>query len=214
MRRKAPLRFLALPCEAGLRDEVLVQRMEETKSAGTARWVALDALPAKGHTARQRIAHLVNRMLTAKMHGAEAIFISRPLEPERGLVDRDGGPSELFLPWRTTALMLGGAAYVGDIELPQGTPVHCFCGQGRFVAVLPGGRPRTETAYLGQDLRVHDLWGNSRPCPPTIVREEGPTALISPPQSAIPVDELPTFLTGLDGSIIAWQVAAVFAPIA
>ena len=111
--------------------------------------------PAReGHATRDRIAHLVDRMLTAKMHGAEAIFVSDPFDPDRGLVDRNGSPSELFLPWRTTALMLGGAPYVGDIDLPQGNQIHCFGGKGKYVGVLAGRKPGQETVYLGTELRT------------------------------------------------------------
>ena len=104
------------------------------------------------------------------MHGADAIFLSDPLDPGRGLVDRNGSPGELFLPWRTTALLLGGVPYLGDLDLPQGNQLHCFGGQGKYVGVLAGPKPGPETVYLGAELRMQDLWGNSRPCPPTTVQ--------------------------------------------
>ena len=169
-RQATPWRFLSLPCDDAMGNDALAQWLDGTKSAGVARWIVLDALPREGHVTRDRIAHLVDRMLTAKMHGAEAIFVSDPFDPDRGLVDRNGSPSELFLPWRTTALMLGGAPYVGDIDLPQGNQIHCFGGKGKYVGVLAGGKPGQETVYLGPELRMHDLWGNSRACPPTISR--------------------------------------------
>ena len=33
----------------------------------------------------------------------------------------DGMPAELLLPWRTTAAMLGGAQYIGQMQLPGGS---------------------------------------------------------------------------------------------
>jgi hypothetical protein len=116
-------------------------------------------------------------MLTAKMHGAEAIFVSDPLDGDRGLIDRDGNPSELFLPWRTTALLLGGAPYLGDIDLPQGNQIHCFGGKQEYVGVLAGRKPAEETVYLGNELRTRDLWGNSRACPPTVSSDDVPPGL-------------------------------------
>ena len=131
-------------------------------------------------------------MLTAKIHGAEAIFVSDPFDPDRGLVDRNGSPSELFLPWRTTALLLGGDPYAGDIDLPQGNQIHCFGGQEKYVGMVPGGKPGQETVYLGTELRTLDLWGNSRACPPMISQSSRhtpcavrPAASAAGPYSAI-----------------------------
>ena len=167
-RQKTPWHFLSLPCDEAIGNDAMAERLDSTKSAGVARWIVLAALPREGHATPDRIAHLVQGMLTAKMHGAEAIFVSDPLDSDRGLVDRNGSPSELFLPWRTTALLLGGAPYLGDIDLPQGNQIHCFGGNGKYVGVLAGGKPCQETVYLGTELRTADLWGNSRACPPTL----------------------------------------------
>jgi hypothetical protein len=118
----------------------------------------------------------------------------------------------LFLPWRTTALMLGGAAYGGDIDLPQGSRIHCFGSNGSYVGVLVGPKPGRETVYLGAELRTCDLWGNSRACPPTISDAEGQAGLSPTPQSVIAVGQLPTFLVGLDGPITQWQLGTAFSP--
>ena len=209
---KTPWRFLSLPCDESMGDDAMSQRLENTKAAGVvARWVVLDVLPREGHTARERIAHMVQRMLTAKIHGADAIFLSDPLD-DRGLVDRNGSPSELFLPWRTTALLLGGAPYVGDIDLPQGNQLHCFGGEGNFVGVLAGREPGEETVYLGEKLQAHDLWGNGRACPPTIRGDDAPLGLSPAPQSVIAVEQLPSFLVGLDGPVTQWQLGVSLSP--
>jgi hypothetical protein len=128
------------------------------------------------------------------------------------LVDRSGSPSELFLPWRTTALHLGGAPYVGDIDLPKGNQIHCFGGNGRYVGVLAGGKQGEETVYLGNDLQLQDLWGNIRPCPPTIPDDDVRAGFSPSPRSLIAVRQLPTFLIGLDAAIMQWQLGVTFSP--
>jgi hypothetical protein len=208
---KTPWRFLSLPCDESMGEDAMSQRLESTKTAGVARWIVLDVLPREGHTARERIAHMVQRMLTAKIHGADAIFLSDPLD-ERGLVDRNGSPSELFLPWRTTALLLGGAPYVGDIDLPQGNQLHCFGGEGNYVGVLAGRKPGEETVYLGEKLQEHDLWGNSRACPPASCGDDTLLGLSPAPQSVIAVEQLPSFLVGLDGPVTQWQLGVSLSP--
>ncbi len=209
---KAPWSFLSVPCDKSPGKDGMSRFLDSTKSAGIARWIVLDALPREGHAARERIGDLVESMLTAKIHGAEGIFVSGPLDPNRGLVTSDGYPSELFLPWRTTALRLGGAPYVGDIDLPQGNRIQCFGGRQKYVGVLAGPRPVQETVYLGNDLQTQDLWGNIRACPPTISGDDSVRGLSPAPRSVIAVEQLPNFLVGLDGPVTQWQLGVGFSP--
>jgi hypothetical protein len=44
----------------------------------------------------------------------------------------NGMPAEMLLPWRTTAAMLGGAEYLGQMRLPNGSENRIF---------LPSPRP-------------------------------------------------------------------------
>jgi hypothetical protein len=203
---RAPWRFLSLSCDESATDAELAKRLDATASAAVARWLAIDALPQSGHSADDRIAHLIGRMLTAKMHGAEGIFFAHPLDAQRGLASRDGSPSELFLPWRTTALMLGGAPYAGDIDLAGGSRMHCFGSSGQYVGLIasdPGAPGRRDAVYLGDHLQTCDLWGRVA---------DVPTALDKGARSTIDVQRLSTFLTGLDGTITQWQLNTGFAP--
>ncbi len=239
---KSPWRFLTLPCDDTTSDAELSARLDGTKAAGVQRWLAIDVLPQTGHSDDERIAHLVGRLITAKLHGAEGIFFAHPFDSERGLVGRDGSPNNLFLPWRTTALTLGGAPYVGDIDLAGRSRIHCFGGNGQYVGVLMGDVPRREAVYLGNDLRCRDLWGRVTECRPTYgekVRSEvvvktvgwtsasamrkpdglrGPSYLpdVGPqapaPRSLVEVQRLPVFLTNLDSPLTEWQLNVAFAP--
>jgi hypothetical protein len=227
---KTPWRFLSMPCDASLGNDAIAHALDNTKSAGIARWVVLETLPREGHPPSERIAHLVDRVVTAKMHGAEAIFVADPLDPERGLIARTGSPSELFLPWRTTALALGGTTYAGDLDLPRGNQIHCFGGNGQYVGLINGGKPGKDWVYLGPELRMLDIWGNRRACPPTISTDgsAGRTGLAQAPgetlppgrvpsgwpaqQSVVDVQATPTFLTELNGPITQWQLDAAFSP--
>ena len=235
---KNPWSFLSLPCDDAISNADLAARLEGTESAGVQRWLTIDALPQTGHSDDERIAQLAGRLIAAKMHGAEGIFFAHPFDSERGLVGRDGSPNGLFLPWRTTALTLGGAPYAGDIDLAGGSQIHCFGANGEYVGVLMGGAPRRESVYLGNDLRCRDLWGRVTDCRPTLgegVRSEavvktvgwtsasdrrkpdglgGPSyrADAMPPRSQVDVQRLPVFLTNLDGPITEWQLNVAFAP--
>ncbi len=232
---RPPWRFLSLHCDDAMSDAELAARLDDTKSAGVQRWLTVDALPQTGHSDDERIARLIARMIVAKMHGAEGIFFAHPFDSERGLVGRDGSPGVLFLPWRTTALTLGGAPYAGDIDLAGGSQIHCFGENGTYVGVLVGAARQRETVYLGNDLRCRDVWGRVTDCRPTIGEGVRSEAVVKPvgwtsesaslkrngpggpshapaPRSLVEVQRLPVFLTGLDGPVTEWQLNVAFAP--
>ena len=108
-----------------------------------------------------RVVDLVTRMIDAKLHGADAVFCPEPFSTDRGLMNDDGTPGELLLPWRTTALMLGGATYLGSLQLPGGSTNHVFTRDGEAVMVVWNERATRETLYLGEKVQQVDLWGRS-----------------------------------------------------
>ena len=149
---KPPWQFLTLSAQPPLEAAELARQLDAPRAAGTVRWVVLRAFPAEGHTPQARVEDLVRRMLAAKMRGADGIFCPDPFDAQCGLMEPDGSPGELLLPWRTTALMLGGAKVLGAAELPGGSASAVFTRRGEAVLVLWNPRPQDETLYLGPNL--------------------------------------------------------------
>ena len=120
------------------------------------RWVMVEP-PAKLAGAQNaaeafetRATEFVRRLIAAKVSGADAIIIAKPFNDENGLMRADGMPAELLLPWRTTAAMLGGAQYIGQIQLPGGSENRIFLrGDGQVVMVAWNREPTREVLYLG-----------------------------------------------------------------
>jgi len=83
----------------------------------------------------------VQRLLATKMNGADAVFLPQPFHDEHGVMNADGSPGELFVPWRTTAVLIGGTEYLGAMQLPGGTIGHVFARDGRAVMAVWGDRP-------------------------------------------------------------------------
>ncbi len=73
-----------------------------------------------------RATEFVRRLIAAKVSGADAIIVAKPFDDETGLMRADGMPAELLLPWRTTAAMLGGAQFIGQMQLPGGSENRIF----------------------------------------------------------------------------------------
>ncbi len=156
---------------------------------------ALDT-PKKCKEARDaRTRAFVHRMIEAKLRGADAIFVTKPFDDESGLMRANGMPAELLLPWRTTATMLGGARYLGELPLPNESPNRVFVRpDGQVVMVVWNTKPTHEKLYLGQNVRQYDVLGRSVAVPKQGHDQE------------IIVDETPSFVLGLHEAIARWRM--------
>ena len=103
-------------------------------------------------------------MLAAKTGGADAIFVPNPFDDQQGLMKADGSPGALLLPWRSTALALSGAEYLGSIVLPEGSHNAVFVRDDTAVMVVWHERPTRERLYLGEKSRK---WISGAMLPPT-----------------------------------------------
>jgi len=157
-------------------------------------------IPQKIATAREaRATAFVHRLIAAKLSGADAIIVPRPFDDENGLMSADGMPAELLLPWRTTAAMLGGAQYIGRLQLPNGSDNCVFVRpDGQTVMVAWNSEPTQEILYLGNKVRQLDIMGCAKAAP--LVNKE----------QVIEVGPTPTFVLGLNESIARWRMAVKF----
>jgi hypothetical protein len=178
----------------------MAEYLELAPQAGVARWVLVEPLSRRQYDLETRARDLVEQMLAAKMGRADAIFAAQPFDDERGLMQADGAPGDLFLPWRTTASLLGGAVYAGTLQLPQGSRNQLFrTADGGVVMVVWSDRPVEETLYLGDAVKVIDAWGRvSTPRQ----RRDG---------QSIQVERMPTFVCGLNPAVAAWRNTVQFA---
>ena len=171
------------------------QRLDAATAAKLPQWTVVTPLPRGRDDVEKRAADLVRQMIAAKRGKAEAIFLADPWDPDRGVVGPDGLPGELFLPWRTTAVQLGGADFLGSLDLPGGSHNALFDRSGHALLCVWNDRPGEETLYLGENPRQLDVWGHS----------------VLPPANSgghvLKVDRLPTFVSGLSLPIARWQMA-------
>jgi hypothetical protein len=173
---------------------------------GVQHWVTIEPPPRPDDSAQvtaaqleTRAADFVRKIVAAKEHGADGIFISEPFDDRAGLMRSNGMPAELLLPWRAAASMLSGANFVGKIQLPNGSDNRIFVRpDGQAVMVVWNEKPTQEVLYLGKDVRVVDLWGRTT----TPEKREN--------QDVIEVCPLPTFVSGLSEPVARWRMALNF----
>jgi hypothetical protein len=107
---------LALSADPPLTSGELAAYLDASMGGAAQRWVVLDPLPQGEYPAQARADDLVHRILAAKIHGADAMFVPDPVDERRSLFQPDGTPGEMLLPWRTAAVTLAGAEYLQRLE--------------------------------------------------------------------------------------------------
>jgi hypothetical protein len=146
-----------------------------------------------------RSSEFVRRLIAAKVHGADAIIVANPFNDDNGLMRSSGMPAELLLPWRTTAVMLAGAQYLGQIQLPSGSENRVFLRpDGQVVMAVWNAAPVEEQLYLGDEVRQIDILGRAHE-PEQDGREQ-----------VIRVGPTPSFVLGLHEAVTRWRMHVSF----
>ena len=189
------------PTEHGF-EELLAKPRENT----ALRWVFVEPPHRDGEAnakneaaidARSR--EFVRRLVSAKVHGADAIIVPNPFNDENGLMRASGMPAELLLPWRTTAVMLAGAEYLGQMQLPSGSENRIFLRpNGQVVMTIWNETPVQEVLYLGDDVRQIDILGRAS------------TPVQQGREQVIPVGPTPSFVLGLHEAVTRWRMSVSF----
>ena len=179
-----PRGFLSLDNEWPLTVDDLSYYLDATNS-GVTRQVMLDPIDRRRYPLDLRVVDLVRRMIAAKEHGADAVFLARPFDANFGLFDPVGEPGELFLPWRTTSRMISGKQPGGGFNMPGGSENLLFRGASGSVMAVWNNTPTEEVLFLGQNSMIVDVWGNTtRPASESH-------------RQVIPVGPIPVFVTDL-----------------
>lgn len=176
--------------------------VREVQAQGFEAWVVVRAdrvgnQPADPH---ERAYQLMRRMVDAKRTGCEFIFAYDVFDEEFGLLEPDGSPSALFLPWRTTALALNNSTYAGSIQLPGNSTNHVFFNEEDAVMVVWNNVDQTEEIYLGDDVIAHNAWGAER-------------RLLQDPRTGrqtLEVSSTPLVLTGCSRKLMEWRMGVSF----
>ncbi len=191
--------FVSVSTDPPLTWEEQSAYLKLSTGAKTERWVVVEPLHKGEYDDAVRAGDLARRMLAAKIGGAEGIFIPDAFSSERGVMNADGTVAELFVPWRTTAMALAGATYLGNINLPNGSVNHLFDRGGEIIMVVWNERPTHEKLYLGDDVREMDIWGRST------------KAATENNEQVIAVDSFPRFVTGLNSAVLRWRMSVELA---
>jgi hypothetical protein len=180
--------------------------LAKTPRTGPFRWISIEPPPRPDEPSLvdsaeldERATQFVRKIVAAKEHGIDGVFVSRPFSDRNGLMRANGMPGELLLPWRTSAAMLSGSSFLGSIQLPGGSENRNFLRpDGKVVMVVWNRTPTQEVLFLGHDVQQIDVWGGAK----TPAQEDE--------QQVIDVGPVPTFVLGVSEPVVRWRMALRF----
>lgn len=188
-----------IPLTAEALDEYLRQTASEAATRGAKnQWLLLDPLPESEYSLVDRVRDLVFRMATVRSHDVSAAFVGDPFDPETGLLQKDGSPDAMLLPWRTTSAVIGSLRKVGSLQLPSGSSNMVFSDGKRSVMMVWSETTKAETLYLGDDVQTIDVWGHRSSVPSVTFQNQV--------RQQIDVDRTPKFVVGLDPLVTRFRM--------
>ncbi|TWT37361.1 hypothetical protein KOR34_23100 [Posidoniimonas corsicana] len=198
--------FEQLSSDPPLQSEQLDSELATRPTEGAPRWVLIEPVIDSGrqdlserekHEARVR--EFIKQIIVAKKHGVDGIYIPKPFSGPDGVMNTDGTPGELLLPWRTSAMLLGGAKFMGSLQLPSGSKNWLFIRPDRRVVMVAWNeQPCDEVLYLGDNVLQIDVWGKQRQPANHEHRQ------------VIPVGPEPTFVLGVSEHVARWRMSVAF----
>jgi len=193
--------FLTLTFDEEQSYETVRENVQQVQRQGYEAWVVVkaDRRTEEGDP-NERANNLVRRMIDAKRTGADVIFAHEVFDPEFGLLNPDGSPTDLFLPWRTVALALNHSQYVGSFQMPNRSTNHVFLREHDAAIVVWNDEPVEEEIYLGDEVVRNDVWGDQVPMPGS--PRHG--------RQTIKVTSVPTILTGCSLELARWRMNTSF----
>jgi len=204
--------FFSLHSKRDVRGEELVRKLRASEQNGLRRWVVIERRSddmGGEDTPETRGADLVKQMVSARIGGANVIFAGDVVDAEYGLMNSNGSPTPLFLPWRTTAMALKGAQYLGALDLAGLSTNHAFVrGQEVMLIIwndLPdvsNENPAIEELYLGENVTITDVWGRQQKA--SVVTDDNIT------RQQIRVGHLPLVVRGGSAPIARWRMVVRF----
>jgi hypothetical protein len=172
------------------------QRLKEESNVES--YIALQPVSAAEYDLPTRAQELCLQMISAKRLGIGRVYVPTPFDRMTGLFHSGNNPTEMLLPWRTLAIQLNGAEYLGQIQLPNGSVNHWFAKNGEAFMFVWNTQSVSETLYLGKQVTITDLWGR---------QEE--LAVVDGVQS-FTADPWPRLLRGLDLSVALIRLSIQF----
>ncbi len=172
-----------------------------TELASKAAWLNVNPISARKYSLSSRVQDLVSRMVkVAGDAGAQSTtaWVSNPADPDVGILDSDGSPREMFVPFRSISMAMAGMRHIGSLPV-RSLGVNHLVGAGDEARLIVwSGLPIKAQLYLGENVSATDVWGRNIPVDTinTIYGDE----------QRFDIDKWPIILDGVDIRVARWRM--------
>ncbi len=159
-------------------------------------WLNLTPLNATKYSLSARVQDLAARMLSiAGELGTQntTAWVSNPADPDVGVLDSNGGPREMLLPFRSMAVAIAGKRQVGSLPIPSLGENYLLVSGDEAKLIAWSARPTTPQLYLGEDVSAQDVWGRTVAVE-TIITANGP-------EQRLTIGKWPVIIRGIDSRV-------------
>ena len=181
--------------------EKILEKTEKTDLTSKAPWLSLTPIDASAYSLSVRVQDLVSRMVgIAGIPATKGLtaWVSNPADSAVGILNSDGGPREMFLPFRSTAAALSGMRQIGSLPI-QSLGVNYLIASGANAKLIVwSSQSTTAQLYLGDDVSARDVWGRTVPVE-TIKTANGP-------EQRLTIDRWPIIIDGIDVRVAIWRM--------
>lgn len=163
-------------------------------------WTSITPISAEKYGLATRTQDLAARMIECVKPSttSSTAWVSRPFDDDVGVLSPNGGPREMFLPYRSMADALSGMTYFGRMELSAGCANSLVGNESKVRLIMWSQTPCTEQLYLGDKVIAYDIWGTKVPV--DIVQTE------FGPEQKIQVGHWPIIVDGIDPQVARWRM--------
>jgi hypothetical protein len=164
-------------------------------------WLSLTPINATDYSLAVRVQDLAARMLQVASESVlqqTTAWISNPSDQQVGVLDVDGGPREMFLPFRSISRALSGMRQIGSLPIPSLGVNHLIVGGDQAKIIAWSTRPTTAQLYLGDNVTAHDVWGRSV--------KIGQVMTQNGTEQRIAIDKWPIIIDDIDVRAARWRM--------
>ncbi len=164
-------------------------------------WLSLTPINATDYSLAVRVQDLAARMLqiaSESLLEQTTAWVSNPSDQQVGILDVDGGPREMFLPFRSMSRALSGMRQIGSLPIPSLGVNHLIVAGDQAKIIAWSTRPTTAQLYLGDNVTAFDVWGRS-------VKIDQLTTPNGSEQR-LAIDKWPIIIDGVDVRAARWRM--------
>ncbi len=181
--------------------EKILERSGTTDLNSKAPWMSLTPIDASDYSLSVRVQDLVSRMVgIAGIPATKGLtaWVSNPADSAVGILNNDGGPREMFLPFRSTAAALTEMRQIGSLPI-QSLGINYLIASGDNAKLIVwSSQTTTAQLYLGDDVSARDVWGRS-----ILVKT---IKTVNGPEQRLTIDRWPIIIDGIDVRVAKWRM--------